>query len=105
MIGDSLPVSLSSRIVPEPLAGGHAVIRIQVGGAGAGDTLVARLAREIGRDVSLLSARIDEIGGQHVGSLVLGIPLGVSSGADAVKRTLAFMSQHQFPAEHLGYVA
>ncbi|WP_193374354.1 methionine ABC transporter ATP-binding protein [Bradyrhizobium liaoningense] len=105
VIGDSLPVSLSSRIVPEPLAGGHAVIRIQVGGAGAGDTLVARLAREIGRDVSLLSARIDEIGGQHVGSLVLGIPLGVSSGADAVKRTLAFMSQHQFPAEHLGYVA
>jgi D-methionine transport system ATP-binding protein len=74
-----------------------------VRGAGAGDTLVARLARELGVDVSLLSARIDEIGGQHVGSLVLGIPLG--SGEDAATRTLAFLSQHQFPAEHLGYVA
>ncbi|MBR0845085.1 methionine ABC transporter ATP-binding protein [Bradyrhizobium liaoningense] len=100
-IGDSLPVSLASRIVPEPVAGGQAVIRVQVRGAGAGDTLVARLARELGLDVSLLSARIDEIGGQHVGSLVLGIP----GGEGAVTRTLAWLSQHQFPAERLGHVA
>ncbi|MFB6416977.1 MULTISPECIES: methionine ABC transporter ATP-binding protein [Bradyrhizobium] len=105
VIGDSLPVSLASRIVAEPPAGGQAVIRLQVRGAGAGDTLVARLARELGLDVSLLSARIDEIGGQHVGSLVLGIPLGISGGEDAVTRTLAFLAQHQFPAERLGYVA
>ncbi|MHB0784818.1 methionine ABC transporter ATP-binding protein [Bradyrhizobium sp. 5.13L] len=105
VIGDSLPLSLANRIVAEPPARGQAVIRIQVGGAGAGDTLVARLARERGLDVSLLSARLDEIGGQHVGTLVLGIPLGVSDGGDAVTRTLAFLSQHQFSAEHLGYVA
>ncbi|MCK1723596.1 methionine ABC transporter ATP-binding protein [Bradyrhizobium sp. 141] len=105
VIGDSLPVSLASRIVAEPSAGGQAVIRLQVRGAGAGDTLVARLARELGLDVSLLSARIDEIGGQPVGSLVLGIPFGMSSGEDAVTRTLAWLSQHQFPAERLGYVA
>ncbi|TQF34050.1 methionine ABC transporter ATP-binding protein [Bradyrhizobium sp. UNPA324] len=105
VIGDSLPVSLASRIVAEPSAGGQAVIRLQVRGAGAGDTLVVRLARELGLDVSLLSARIDEIGGQHVGSLVLGIPLGSSGRDDAATRTLAFLSQHQFPAEHLGYVA
>ncbi|MCK1286542.1 methionine ABC transporter ATP-binding protein [Bradyrhizobium sp. 44] len=105
VIGDSLPVSLASRIVSEPPAGGQAVIRVQVRGAGAGDTLVARLARELGLDVSLLSARIDEIGGQHVGSLTLGIPLGMSSGQDATTRTLAWLSQYQFPAERLGYVA
>ena len=105
VIGDSLPVSLASRIVPEPAAGGQAVIRVQVRGAGAGDTLVARLARELGLDVGLLAARIDEIGGQHVGSLTLGIPLGISSGEDAVTRTLAWLSQYQFPAERLGYVA
>ncbi|PSO31819.1 methionine ABC transporter ATP-binding protein [Bradyrhizobium sp. MOS002] len=104
-IGDSLPVSLASRIVSEPPAAGQAVIRVQVRGAGAGDTLVARLARELGLDVSLLSARIDEIGGQHVGSLTLGIPLGMSSGEDATTRTLAWLSQSQFPAERLGYVA
>lgn len=101
--GDSLPVSLASRIVQEP--GSHAVIRIQVRGAGAGDTLIARLARELGLDVSLLSARIDEIGGQHVGSLVLGIPIGISGGEGAATRTLAWLSQYQFSAERLGYVA
>jgi D-methionine transport system ATP-binding protein len=101
--GDSLPVSLASRIVQEP--GSHAVIRVQVRGAGAGDTLIARLARELGLDVSLLSARIDEIGGQHVGSLVLGIPLGISGGEGATTRTLAWLSQYQFSAERLGYVA
>ena len=101
VIGDSLPVSLASRIVPKPSAGGLAVIRVQVRGAGAGDTLVARLARELGLDVSLLSARIDEIGGQHVGSLVLGIP----GGEDAASRTLAWLSQYRFSAERLGYVA
>ncbi|WP_188637379.1 methionine ABC transporter ATP-binding protein [Bradyrhizobium guangdongense] len=97
--GDSLPVSLASRIVQEP--GRHAVIRVQVRGAGAGDTLVARLARELGLDVSLLSARIDEIGGQHVGALVLGIP----GGDGAAARALAWLSQHQLSAERLGYVA
>ncbi|WP_244552755.1 methionine ABC transporter ATP-binding protein [Bradyrhizobium sp. Ghvi] len=97
--GDSLPVSLASRIVQEP--GNHAVIRVQVRGAGAGDTLIARLARELGLDVSLLSARIDEIGGQHVGSLVLGIPGGDSAAA----RTLVWLSQHQVSTERLGYVA
>lgn len=101
VIGDSLPVSLASRIVAEPSAGGQAVIRVQVRGAGAGHTLVARLARELGVDVALLSARIDEIGGQHVGSLTLGIP----GGEDAGTRTLAWLSRHQFPAERLGYVA
>jgi len=105
VIGDSLPVSLASRIVPAPAAGGQAVIRVQVRGAGAGDTLVARLARELGLDLALLAARIDEIGGQHVGSLTLGIPLGMSSSEDAVTRTLAWLSQYQFPAERLGYVA
>ncbi|OAF12009.1 methionine ABC transporter ATP-binding protein [Bradyrhizobium neotropicale] len=101
VIGDSLPVSLASRIVPEPLTGGHAVIRVQVRGAGAGDTLVARLARELGLDVSLLSARIDEIGGQHVGSLTLGIP----GGEAAAGRALSFLSLQQISAERLGYVA
>lgn len=97
--GDSLPVSLASRIVQEPSS--HAVIRVQVRGAGAGDTLIARLARELGLDVSLLSARVDEVGGQHVGSLVLGIPGGDSAAA----RTLAWLSQYQVSAERLGYVA
>ena len=101
VVGDSVPVSLASRLVAQPIAGGRAVIRLQVRGSDAGDTIVARLARELSIDVALLSARIDEIGGQHVGSLTIGIP----GGEAAVKQAVAYLSQHNFPVERLGYVA
>jgi D-methionine transport system ATP-binding protein len=100
-IGDSLPVSLTSRLVPQPIAGGQAVIRVQVRGTDAGNTIVARLARELATDVALLSARIDEIGGQHVGSLTIGIP----GGEAAAKQAVSYLSQHNFLVERLGYVA
>jgi len=101
VIGDSVPVSLASRLQPQPVAGGHAVIRIQVRGADAGDTIVARLARELSIDVALLSARIDEIGGQHVGSLSLGIP----GGEAAADKAALYLSKNNLPVERLGYVA
>ena len=101
LLGDSLPVSLASRLKPRPIAGGQAVIRVQVRGTDAGDTLLARLARELAVDVSLLSARIDEIGGQHVGSLIMGIP----GGEEPTRRVLSYLSQRQVSAEHLGHVA
>jgi D-methionine transport system ATP-binding protein len=101
VIGDSVPVSLASRLSPQPVAGGQAVLRVQVRGTEAGDTVVARLSRELSHDVALLSARIDEIGGQHVGSLILGIP----GGEAAASRALAYLSQHDILVERLGYVA
>ncbi|WP_342727770.1 methionine ABC transporter ATP-binding protein [Bradyrhizobium sp. B097] len=101
VIGDSVPVSLASRLQPQPVAGGHAVIRVQVRGADAGDTIVARLARELSIDVALLSARIDEIGGQHVGLLSLGIP----GGEAAADKAALYLSKNNLPAERLGYVA
>ena len=55
VIGDSLPVSLASRIV-QASAGSHAVIRVQVRGAGAGDTLIARLARARPRRLAAVGA-------------------------------------------------
>ncbi|MCC8962962.1 methionine ABC transporter ATP-binding protein [Bradyrhizobium sp. Pear76] len=100
-IGDSVPVSLTSRISPQPVAGGKAVLRVQVRGTEAGDTVVARLSRELSHDVALLSARIDEIGGQHVGSVILGIPGGEAAAGQA----LVYLSQHEIPVERLGYVA
>jgi D-methionine transport system ATP-binding protein len=74
---------------------------VQVQGTDAGDTVVARLARELSIDIAVLSARIDEIGGQHVGSLTLGVP----GGENASRQALFFLSQHHFAAERLGYVA
>ncbi|MCA6097936.1 methionine ABC transporter ATP-binding protein [Bradyrhizobium australafricanum] len=101
VIGDSVPVSLASRLSPQPVAGGQTVLRVQVRGTEAGDTVVARLSRELSHDVALLSARIDEIGGQHVGSLILGIP----GGEAAARQALAYLSQHDILVERLGYVA
>jgi D-methionine transport system ATP-binding protein len=77
------------------------VIRVRLRGTAAGDTIVARLARELTIDVTLLSARVDEIGGQHVGFLTLGIP-----GDDSrTRQVLSWFSQHQLLTERLGYVA
>ncbi|MCP1830441.1 D-methionine transport system ATP-binding protein [Bradyrhizobium sp. USDA 4532] len=101
VIGDSVPVSLASRLSPQPVAGGQTVLRVQVRGTEAGDTVVARLSRELSHDVALLSARIDEIGGQHVGSLILGIP----GGEATARQALAYLSQHDILVERLGYVA
>ena len=100
-IGDSVPVSLQSRLSSQPVPGGQAVLRVQVRGTEAGDKAVGRLSRELSHDVALLSARIDEIGGQHVGSLILGIP----GGEAAARQAQAYLSQHEIPVEHLGYVA
>jgi D-methionine transport system ATP-binding protein len=101
VLGDSIPVSLASRMTQQPVFGGQAVIRVQLRGTGVGDTIVARLARELSVDVALLSARIDEIGGRHVGSLTIGIP-----GDDArIRQVLSWLSQHQFFVERLGHVA
>ncbi|MBX9647096.1 MAG: methionine ABC transporter ATP-binding protein [Xanthobacteraceae bacterium] len=100
VLGDAVPVSLASRLQQNPFPAGQAVIRILVRGD-AGDAIVARLAREFSIDVALLSARIDEIGGQRVGSLTIGIP-----GGDAIApQVLSYLSQHQLSAERLGYVA
>jgi D-methionine transport system ATP-binding protein len=101
VLGDSIPVSLASRLEPKPIPSGQTVIRVQLQGTGAGDTIVARLARELSIDVALLAARVDEIGGQHVGSLALGIP-----GDDVrTRQVLSWLSQHQLFVERLGYVA
>jgi D-methionine transport system ATP-binding protein len=100
-LGDSVPVSLASRLKPQPVANGQAVIRVQIRGTEAGDTIVSRLARELGVDVALLAARVDEIGGQHVGSLTLGIP----GGETLQRQVLSWLSQYQFSVERLGYVA
>jgi D-methionine transport system ATP-binding protein len=100
VLGDSVPVSLASRLLEKPVTGGQAVIRVLVRGD-TGDTVVARLARELSIDVALLSARIDEIGGQRIGTLTIGIPGGDATAA----QVLTYLSQHRFSAERLGYVA
>ncbi len=99
VLGDAIPVSLSSRLQRSG-PGSQTVVRVLVNGNG-GDTLVTRLSREFAIDVALLSARVDEVGGQQIGSLTLGVP----GDETLVARVLSFLSQHRFSVEHLGYVA
>jgi D-methionine transport system ATP-binding protein len=101
VLGDAVPLSLSSRLQQQRRPGDRAVIRVLVRGVDGGDTLVARLARELAVDVALLSARIDEIGGQNVGSLTLGVP----GDETRFTKVLSYLSQRHFPVERLGYVA
>jgi D-methionine transport system ATP-binding protein len=101
VLGDAVPVSLASRLQKLPVPAGQAVIRVLVRGTDAGDTVVVRLARELSIDIALLSARIDEIGGQPVGSLILGIP----GGEAPARQALVYLSQRNFAVERLGYVA
>jgi D-methionine transport system ATP-binding protein len=100
-LGDAIPVSLSSRLQQHPIEGGQAVIRVLVRGGDAADKILLRLASDLAVDACLLSARIDEVGGQKIGSVTLGVP-----GNDAaVGQVLSYLSQHQLATERLGYVA
>jgi D-methionine transport system ATP-binding protein len=100
-LGDTIPVSLSSRLQQQPVEGGQAVIRVLIRGGDAGDKILLRLARDLAIDAALLSAHIDEVGGQQIGSVTLGVP-----GNDAaVGQVLSYLSQHQLATERLGYVA
>jgi D-methionine transport system ATP-binding protein len=99
VLGDSLPVSLASRLTTRPVAGGQVVIRLRVHSTDADDTVVARMTRELSIDVALLSARIDEIDGRRIGWLTLGVP------GNEADRAVSYLSQNQFSVEHLGYVA
>ncbi|WP_291690292.1 methionine ABC transporter ATP-binding protein [Bradyrhizobium sp.] len=101
VLGDGIAVSLASRLKEQPVPGGQSVLRVQVRGTDAGDTVVSRIARELSLDVALLAARVDEIGRQHVGSLTLGVP----GGETTERQVLSWLSQYQFSVERLGYVA
>lgn len=97
-IGDSVPLSLASRLSPDA-TGGQAVLRIALRGVEVADTVVARLARALSIDVALLSARVDEIGGRHVGAMIIGVP--AAAGAKAK----SFLTEQGIESEHLGHVA
>jgi D-methionine transport system ATP-binding protein len=99
VLGEAVPLSLANRLQPAPVAGGQAVLRVAVRGAVAADTVVVRLSRTLDADVALLAARIDEIGGRHVGSLIVGVP------AARAEQALAQLAQSRIEGEHLGYVA
>ena len=99
--GHALPPFLRERIVPEPVPGSSAVLRILFRGPYATDPILSQLAREHGLDVNILSGSIDEIAGRPFGILVVS----VAADPPAVARALAFLAERGLDAEVIGHVA
>ncbi|HEX2553899.1 MAG TPA: methionine ABC transporter ATP-binding protein [Microvirga sp.] len=97
--GRALPAHLAAALRPEPVPGGRAVVRITFRGPHATDPILARLARELAIESTILAGAVDEIAGRPFGTLVVGIPEG-SLGA-----ALAFLAPYGLDAEVLGHVA
>jgi D-methionine transport system ATP-binding protein len=97
-VGEAVPVSLAARLSPAPVAGGRTVLRVTLTGTEASDVLVGRLAQALAADVPLLSARVDEIAGRHVGSLIVAVPDALAD------RALALLAADHVTTEPLGHV-
>jgi D-methionine transport system ATP-binding protein len=97
--GRVLPAHLAERLQPDPAPGGQAVLRIVFRGPHATDPIIARLARELNVDATILAGSVDEIAGRPFGTLVVGLPKASLSTA------LSFLHQHGLDTEVLGHVA
>jgi D-methionine transport system ATP-binding protein len=97
--GRVLPAHLAERLRPDPAPGGQAVLRIVFRGPHATDPIIARLARELNVDATILAGSVDEIAGRPFGTLVVGLPEASLSTA------LSFLHQHGLDTEVLGHVA
>jgi D-methionine transport system ATP-binding protein len=98
--GAELPESLATKLRPEPIEGGKAVIRILFTGQYADEPVLSRIARLLSIDLNILYGQIDAIGGRPFGVLILAIPGDVVT-VPAALRTLQRLDLH---AEVLGYV-
>jgi D-methionine transport system ATP-binding protein len=99
--GHALPPFLRDRIVPEPVPGSSAVVRILFRGPYATDPILSQLARDQGLDVNILSGSVDEIAGKPFGIIVVGL----AAEPPALARALAFLAERGLDAEVIGHVA
>src|SRR5918993_2648359 len=96
--GAALPPHLATRLAAEPVAGGRAVVRITFRGPHATDPVLARLARDLSVETTILAGTVDEIAGRPFGTLVVGVP------EEALKTALAFLGHYGLDTEVLGHV-
>ncbi|KAB0264262.1 methionine ABC transporter ATP-binding protein [Microvirga brassicacearum] len=97
--GRALPAYVASRIQPEAVAGGQAILRIGFRGPHATDPVLARLARDLDIEANILAGSVDEIAGRPCGILVIGVPEA------SLGPTLTFLKQYGLDTEVLGHVA
>jgi D-methionine transport system ATP-binding protein len=98
-IGRSLPPHLARLLKAEPSPHGQAVVRVTFRGPHANDPVLARLARDLDIETTILAGTVDEIAGRPFGTLIIGIP---QAGRD---KALAFLTHYGLDTEVLGHVA
>jgi D-methionine transport system ATP-binding protein len=97
--GRTLPAHLASRLSPEPSRGSQAVIRITFRGPHATDPVLARLARDLDIESTILAGTVDEIAGRPFGTLIVSVP------EPSLGSALAFLTHYGLDTEVLGHVA
>jgi D-methionine transport system ATP-binding protein len=97
--GRALPAHLARALQPVPVPGGRAVVRITFRGPHATDPILARLARDLSIESTILAGAVDEIAGRPFGTLVVGIPEA------SLQPALAFLGRYGLDTEVLGHAA
>jgi D-methionine transport system ATP-binding protein len=99
--GVELPADLARRLQPEPAPGRQAVLRITFTGSHATAPVISRLTSILGIDVNILAGRIDSIGGEPFGALLVSVP-----GEEVTRlATVSALAALQLKGEVIGYVA
>jgi D-methionine transport system ATP-binding protein len=97
--GRALPAHLAREIRPASVPGGRALVRITFRGPHASDPILARLARDLSIESTILAGAVDEIAGRPFGTLVVGIPEASLASA------LTFLGHYGLDTEVLGHLA
>jgi len=95
------PAAITAALRPSPVPGGLAVLRVGFSGEHATSPVLSRLSTTLGLDVKILAGRIDTMGDQPFGSLIIAVP-GQQPDEAAVHAALRRLG---FSVEPLGYLA
>ncbi|QPC45294.1 methionine ABC transporter ATP-binding protein [Kaustia mangrovi] len=97
-----LPSALAERIEAEPRPGAQALIRLRFSGEGAGEPVIAELARRLDVAASVLHGTVEYIKRTPVGVLVIALPADLPRPLDEI---VGFLGERAQSAELVGYVA
>ncbi|WP_107992011.1 methionine ABC transporter ATP-binding protein [Breoghania corrubedonensis] len=100
MPGTGLPDWIKRKVKDSPAPGDDALVRLTFFGDTADQPLVARLTKELGLDVRIMSGTVDEIAGDPFGNLVIAY----SAEPGVMEQARAFFAKTGLVAEEVGYV-
>lgn len=94
------PAHVTAQISPVPFPDAHAVLRIGFTREHATAPIISRLSTLVGSDINILAGRIDAIGGEPFGSLIVALPTRGLADEAAVTA----LARLRLKVERLGYL-